>query len=58
MENKDKNITIGKFSFNYDHCSEGQINIEHASGVDEGEGGAFSIEEFEKVVGKFYDVNF
>lgn len=57
MENKEQEIVIGKFHFNYDLCAKGQVFITN-NGEGQGEGGAFSIEEFEKVVEKFFNERF
>lgn len=58
MSEQKQEIIIGKFVLNFDHCPEGQVNIEHDSGKDEGEGGSFRIAEFEKEIEKFYNERF
>jgi len=52
---KEQTITIGKFSFSYDFCAEGQVYITDDKG---GEAGAFSVPEFEKEVEKFFNDKF
>ncbi len=58
LMSKEQTIIIGKFSFGYHLCSDKQVYITHDSGDSEGEGRTFSVEEFEKVVEKFYNERF